>query len=159
MKANHLPELEEVQEILREGRKPLFTAEEYQDTRASAVIVAELLSQQRIQETQEGEEVLLLQDQPFFLNHFPIRQAVVEGQKDKVDVDLSRGIIHHSLPPDSYRVRYLVGFEEGKVPALLKELIKNICLATKDPVYLDQVTDLANIAKIRRQAEREFRGR
>jgi hypothetical protein len=91
---------------------------------------------------------------PHFLPHFPITNLTVSGfSHELVQVDEEAGMIASELAPDSYHIEYEVGYPEGTLPALHRELIIKTAMHYRnreDPELAEEIAALTLIARDRK---------
>lgn len=117
MRTNSLPRLED----LPDGADPYMAAR-----------VAELLLRCAVLPRRVTRRVMLGgSTRSVVLDDFPIQDATLDGALPGRQwwVEPQIGVVGSSaLPPSSYTLNFQVGQEEGNVPALTCELVRQLCL-------------------------------
>lgn len=116
MKAYHIPTRKTIAQRL--GLKLSDVSETLRED--AIVLVEEMFG---VSFTPHRERIQLqLDDNVFFLPHFPVRDIRVEDPKieGRTDSDERLGILIAELPRDIYLVSYEVGYEDGQIPAVLQ---------------------------------------
>jgi len=94
------------------------------------------------------------------LVHYPVSKVEVAGQAVGYDeVDMLFGILIKVMPPDEYQVSYEVGYSDGNVPAVIKELVTALgrYLYSGSTDFRSEVTELVEVARLLRQRLRDRR--
>lgn len=94
------------------------------------------------------------------LLHFPVANVEVSDQSvGRGEVDTMFGILTKVMPPDEYKVSYDVGYSDGDVPAVIKELVTALSryLYSGSDDFKSEIIDIAKIARSVRQRVRDRR--
>ena len=119
MKANRYPQFEDIVDSLKES--------DSFDSRFAlvdlSVKVAEVLTGQYIA-SRRIHTNMFLQRGDNEIPYFPVVDFKINGNElVDVEIDLEYGIAMSRLAPSDYEVSYKVGFEDGELPAVLRDLI------------------------------------
>jgi len=97
---------------------------------------------------------VLLSRDALELKHFPIWNLTVEGADPALyEVDVDNGLLFTALPIQNYTYTYEVGYRDGEVPAIVKELVEG--LVRDDPE--DTIKALAEMFKLERSRIQDSR--
>ena len=95
----------------------------------------------------------MLQDDDIILDHFPVRDFKLENTDPSMyEVEPDNGFLYTALPPNNYIYSYEVGFEDGYLPAIVKELIERLIVGEDETVQ-----DIARMIRLDYEKRNEFR--
>jgi len=137
----------------REGCKPLPEILELAK-RAAGVLADESVNRSRFTGS------IFLDSGLTKLIHFPVSKVRVADQAvDRLGVDELNGILTMMMPPDEYEVSYEVGYSDGSVPAVIKELVTALSryLYSGSDDFRSEVVELAEVARSVRKRARDRR--
>ena len=97
---------------------------------------------------------VLLHEDDLFLEHFPVRDFKIENADGSMyEIEPDNGILYTALPPNNYSYTYEVGFEDGQLPAIVKELIEGLIVGVDE----DTVQALVRMIRLDYEKRDKFR--
>jgi len=164
VRANCLPVAEEVLTLLSRERiqtlLPEFEAALNKSIRVAELFLGETIRRRKIEKKVHLGEMCLV------LDEWPIKNLIVEGTENAENLIYFHeglGLLFTELPREIYGIAYEVGYEEGEVPALIKNLIELLIkrLLIEDYLdsrYIEEVIKVRWEERAKQQEEREAYG-
>jgi len=155
LRANAYPSEQEIVKDLKpkEGAKSLPEILELAK-RTAGILVDEPVSRRRF------TGLIFLDDGLTRLNHFPVSKVKVADQAvGHTEIDELLGVLSKVMPRDEYLVSYEVGYSDGNVPAVIKELVTALSryLYSGSVDFRSEIIGLVEVARILRKRARDYR--
>jgi len=159
MKANELPELDEIIDFVDPPDKERIKTDFHQ-VKCRAIRVVELFLDEQVRNRKIKLRMMVGNGQ-YRLLHFPVRNfTIVEFPEGPYQCAEETGLLFSELPTGNYTLTYEVGYLPGNVPAIVKELVKELMLyeLIDKESYRESVIRMIQIAReIRRRRDKERR--
>lgn len=153
--ANAYPSEQEITKGLKpkEGVKSLSAILDLAK-RATGILVNEPVSRCRF------AGLIFLDDGLTRLAHFPVAKVKVADQVvSRAEIYESLGILSRVMPRDEYPISYEVGYSDGNVPAVIKELVTALSryLYSGSDDFRSEIIGLVKVARLVRKKVRDRR--